>query len=394
MHRAEPSPEQQLMLLCARVELEVDHWHRIRDLLALEIDWGLLTRAARHHGVVPLLARHLHRIGADRCPRSALEELLAESRRILEANFRLVAELAELIDLFHGEGIPAVPFKGPVAAIAYYGDLGLRTFNDLDLLVPEASARDAWRLLAQRGYEPLFALDPEWQEVHVRTGLEHLFRHGPSGRLVDLHWRLMPPGYSFTPSSGEPFDRREPVRVGSREVATLAPEPMLLFLCLHGAKHDWSSLEWVCDVSELVRARPALDWDLVLAWSAVPGRRRLVDLGLHLAHRLLGAVIPARVLARSASDGHLATILEEAARRATAVGDIPNPNAWERTVGSLYFRALERRRDRLRFLHDTFFLPTPLEWKLLPLPATLAPLHYAVRPVRLALKHAGLLGRR
>jgi hypothetical protein len=394
MVRAEPTREQQLLLLCARVQLGTAHRDRIRDLLALEVDCDRLTQAARHHGVVPLLARNLHEAGRDRCPRHVLGDLQSESRRVLEKSFRLVAELAELLELFRGNGIPAIPFKGPVAALAYYGDVGLRTFNDLDLLVPEATARDAWRLLVERGYEPQFALETGWQQVHIRTGSEHLFRHRESGGLVDLHWSLLPRGYTFTPTSEEPWQRRESVRVGGSEVETLAPEPMLLFLCLHGAKHDWSSLEWVCDVAELIRARPALDWDQVLAWSSTPGRRRLVDLGLHLAHRLLGASVPPQVLERSASDRELRAILNEAARNATAIGDIPVPTAWKRTVGSLFFRAMENPRDRLRFLHDTFLLPTPLEWEMLPLPPALAPLHYALRPVRLALKHAGLLGRR
>ena len=394
MDPAEPTQEQQLLLLGARVQLGTAHRDRIRDLLALEIDWDGLIQAARHHGVVPLLARNLHEVGRDRCPRHVLDDLQSESRLVLEKSFRLVAELGELLELLRSLGIPAVPFKGPVAAIAYYGDLGLRTFNDLDLLVPEVSAREAWRLLVERGYEPQFPLEPGWREVHLRTGFEHLFRHRESGLPVDLHWHLMPPGYSFTPSSEEPWSRRETIRVGGREVETLAPEPMLLFLCLHGAKHDWSSLEWVCDVAELIRARPALDWDVVLDWSSSPGRRRLVDLGLHLAHRLLGASVPLHVLDRSGSDGELPAFLDEAARNPTAVGDVPAPTAWKRTVGSLFFRAMEHPRDRLRFLHDTFLLPTPLEWEMLPLPPSLAPVHYALRPVRLALKHAGLLGRR
>ena len=44
--------------------------------------------------------------------------------------------------------------KGAVAGAAYYGDPGLRPFNDADLLVPVRQARRAWDLLLSLGYAP------------------------------------------------------------------------------------------------------------------------------------------------------------------------------------------------------------------------------------------------
>jgi hypothetical protein len=54
----------------------------------------------------------------------------------------------------------------------------------------------------------------------------------------------------------------------------------------------------------------------------------------------------------------------------------------------MYFRAMECRRDRLRFLHDVVLRPTVYEWNAVPLPEALAALHYLIRPVRLLWKHA------
>jgi hypothetical protein len=31
------------------------------------------------------------------------------------------------------------------------------------------------------------------------------------------------------------------------------PEDMLLFLCVHGGKHQWTRLAWICDVAEFIR---------------------------------------------------------------------------------------------------------------------------------------------
>ena len=73
---------------------------------------------------------------------------------------------------------------------------------------------------------------------------------------------------------------------GPLALRTSSVEGTLLHLLLHGIKHAWHSLHWLCDVAELVRRHPALDWNSVLAWSDHPGRRRLVDVGLSLASEL------------------------------------------------------------------------------------------------------------
>jgi hypothetical protein len=223
----------------------------------------------------------------------------------------------------------------------------------------------------------------------VRTGSELLFRHADGRRLVDVHWSLLPRGYSFTPRADGLFARHQHVRIGTAQIPTLAVEPTLLFLLLHGMKHDWESLGWLCDVSELLRRHRDLDWDAVLAGSAARGPRRFVDIGLALASSVLGAAVPEQVLRRGQRDPAVAEVVAEIERRLHATVRGPEPSLFARSMGLLYYRAMELRSDRLRFLHDVVFRPTPLEWRAVPLPSRLAALHYLVRPVRLIWKHAG-----
>jgi len=379
--------DERILVACARVELSESTRLSILDAAREQVDWKRLLDAARYHEFEPLLWRHLSRVGSDRVPPEILDTLEAESRRISLRNLSLAAELAGILGVLQAEGIHATCLKGPAAAVAYYGDLGLRSFLDLDVLVPKGDARTAWRLLCDRGYAPRFALGPDWQELVVRRGSEELFRHAASGRLVDLHWQLWPPGYTFTPGSDGPWAARESVRIASADIDTLGAEAAVLFFCLHGVKHSWVGLKWVCDLSEVLRSRPGLDWQVVLDWSSPPGRRRLIDLGLRLAHELLDAPVPREVLARGAKDPKVVEMAREAARGLLSF-DGPPQSIWSTVANPLYRRAMGERRDRLRFLHDAILAPTPHEWKLVPLPAALAPLYYAIRPVRLAWKHA------
>ncbi len=63
------------------------------------------------------------------------------------------------------------------------------------------------------------------------------------------------------------------------------------------------------DVAELLRARTRLDWDHVMRWSRAPGRRRPIQVGLHLAHRLLEAPVPNDVLAEGDRDPVVAELV-------------------------------------------------------------------------------------
>jgi len=83
---------------------------------------------------------------------------------------------------------------------------------------------------------------------------------------------------------------------------TVSPEILLLLLCVHGYKHIWSRLIWICDVSQLLTSHPDLAWAVVLRQATDSGLERPLAIGLLLAHQTAGALVPERVLCRFASD--------------------------------------------------------------------------------------------
>ena len=54
---------------------------------------------------------------------------------------------------------------------------------------------------------------------------------------------------------------------------------------------------WLCDIAELIRKHPDLDWDKVCHTAKSMGMTRNLSVGLWLAHSLLDAPIPQDVLA-------------------------------------------------------------------------------------------------
>jgi len=380
---------QRALLGAARLDPD-EAWRRaLAGLLASEIERAALIRAARAHGIGPLLWRHVR--DADPALGTAwVAELRDHAQETAARSLASAAELFAVLEDLRRAGVPALAIKGPVSAMLCYGDMGLRTYSDLDLLVDPADVAAATACLEARGYAPPFALAPAWRDRLLRSEYELLFRHRDGRRLVDLHWSLLRGGYSFTPGHDGIFGQRQTVRIGSHDVPTLGVEATLVYLLLHGAKHNWRSLGWLCDVAELVRRQRELDWDAVVAWSARPGARRLIDVGLALAHGLLDAPVPAQVLARGQNDDVVADVADRLARRLFAAPSGGVPSLPPTRLSYPYLRAMELARDRLRLIHDVFLRPTPLEWQAVPLPVELAPLHYLVRPARLLWKHRSL----
>jgi hypothetical protein len=379
-------PELRALLLAAHVHLDAAERDELSALAGAGLDFEWLVGEAHRHGIVPLLSRTMHALAPGLCPKDVLSQLRNATEHTVRASFMLAAELLRVLDALRAHDLPSLAIKGPISASLCYGDLGLRTFSDVDVLIDPPNVERVARCLHELGYVPAHGLPPGWLKQLVRTGTEQLFRHRSDDRLVDLHWALMPRGYTFSPKLVGVFAATQRVRIGGADVPTLGNEATLIFLLLHGMKHDWASLGWLCDVAELVR-RQAIDWQAVLAWSDRRGPRRFIDIGLGLAHSLLDAPVPEQVLQRGMRDEIVGQTVRALAQKLfEPVSGDGSPVA--SSIGLTYFRAMQCRRDQLRFLHDVVLRPTSLEWNAAPLPPALDPLHYFVRPVRLLWKHA------
>lgn len=384
-----------MLLSLARLDLPPEQRDAARGSIRAGVDWDLLSSEAERQGLTLLVHRHLSREAKDLCPPEVVERLAARARSIVALNLALTGELGRLLVELEGVGCRPVVLKGPALAVGVYGDLSSRPFGDVDVVVDPPDARRAWDLLEARGCRAAPPIPPRWREAWLRSTHEQLFGRDDSPLLVDLHWELMARGYSYTMTLEDVRPRLARVSLGAVEASTLGPEDNLLFLCAHGLKHDWESLSWLVDVAELVRRHPALDWDAVRRWSRVRGRLRTVQLGLRLAQRLLGAPVPAEVLADGSGDPSLPALAEAVEAAFLDPAAAPSRRGvWARTVRSVWFRGMERWPDRLRHLHEWLLMPRPPDWESLPLPAWAAPAYYAVRPLRLLVKHAGArLGR-
>jgi hypothetical protein len=289
------APEKELLLCCARSAIDSDTVGRMRTVLQESIDWSILLQTALSHGVMPLLYRSLSSTSSDAVPKGFLEQLRAAFYANAAHNALLTKELLKLLRLLEIHGIPALPFKGPVLAVSVYGNLALRQFGDLDILLREQDAERAREILLSNGYRRLSQISAAHAAAfHRARKVYELMRHDEKV-LVELHWAITSWTFFFPLNPARLWDRLETQSLDDRLVRTLAPEDLLLILCVHGAKHYWSKLGWICDVAELLRLHPGLKWTVILIEARLLGGRRILCLGLFLAHVLLGASLPVEV---------------------------------------------------------------------------------------------------
>jgi hypothetical protein len=388
-----------LLLCCARTATDTHCSARIRDLLRGAIDWGYLVELADHHRVLPLLYENLRTLCPDAVPGATLDRLRDSFHASAGHNLCLAGELLRILALLAEHGIVAIPFKGPVLAVAAYGGLGLRQSGDLDILVHERDIPKAEDLLRGRGYRPVESPTPEvWgpgaSRLRALMDYNHVLVPREGGPIVELHWAFAEPYYGFHPDPGRLCERLRRIPLVGTPVPVLSAEDSLLILCVHGARHRWERLTWICDIAELNRAHPEMDWGRVLEEARGLRAERILFLGLRLARDLLSADLPSEVWRRVEADGVAESLARQVCERLCREPDRPPRNlerqftqdgiSWESARFQLCVR--EKLRDRLRYLSylaQLALTPTPRDRALLPLPTPLAFLAYLLRPIRL-----------
>ncbi len=359
------------MLCCARTFITPQTKFRIKEIATQGLDWQAFLQLVALHGVRPLVHQSLHAICWEALPEAARQELSQFYSANSTKNRLLAGELLHLLQLFESEHILALPFKGPVLAAVSYGDLALREFTDLDILIRERDVPTAREILSNQGYRSNAASTIVTRDVNVDE-----LRSAATGISVELHWQFSPRRFVPTIVAEDVWKGIETRVILGREVWSFSAQDMFLFLAAHGAKHNWSSLKWVCDLAEFLRSNPEFDWTQLFKRAEALGAGRTCRLGIYLAAELLEAEVPASVASQVRADRQVTYLAEDVRRRIQEPQDVD-------TISSQIFnlRLKERLRDKIRyvFLQGTQY--SGEEERFVPLPPKLSFLYIFVRPI-------------
>jgi hypothetical protein len=250
-----------------------------------------LARRAEYHGISPLVHRCAPRL-VDLDPR-VRDTLEASYHHAVRRHLFILDDLASLHAWLGQLDEPWVVVKGPVLAETIYPRPDLRSYTDIDVVVPRPSFETVLEVLADHGAHPR---DPDWREL-LAAGRGEIEVCLPSGSIVDLHWALINMPHvrrRFPVDHAMVLARTRTVDIEGRRYRTLGEHDTIVHLALHAVLSGGDRLVWVEDLHQATNV-PDLDWvglaDAARSWGALPA----LSAQLARRQRLLGVAPPADV---------------------------------------------------------------------------------------------------
>ena len=263
-----------------------------------------------------------------------------------------------------------------------YGNLALRQFKDLDLLIRPQDFEAAQHILIEKGFDTL--VDLGW-EVHCTSAVQRL--------SVDLHRSIVPDFFGMPENFIDPVDE------------VLSPETLLLLLAIQLGKdccHWKVRIGQLCDIAALLQTYPSLDFEAVRLRAQTLGCSRFLSIALMLTQDFLGDVVPSSMqpfLESQEKERALANWVTQKIKAETE-----DPSVVPDDAGFWYFfriynhrfylQVRERPRDKILYcahwvwrLIRMSFRPNQADRALVSLPSYLAFLYVPIHMVRLLLKY-------
>ncbi|HSE20802.1 MAG TPA: nucleotidyltransferase family protein [Pyrinomonadaceae bacterium] len=371
------------LLLCAsRTRLDDQEVARLRELAAVDLDWDHFFNISRGHAVEQLVQKQLSENAADIVPIPVLKKLRTLSQANFARNQVFTAELCRLLRLLEASAITAIPFKGPALALFAYDNLNLRRYVDLDIMVQKQDVLAAREILLADGYESAKSLNLSQQQVLLQTQHNLQFHRDQGRMIVELHWEVASHLFASSVQAEDLWSNLIDLDVNGTSMKSLSADDLLFSLCIHGSRHLWQRLAWICDISELI-LRHEIDWEVLLERSTNNGSERMFLLGLLLAENLLDASLPVVVRERCELDRALKALADKIIAR---LFDADVDHLQVSTFDTFRYNIAVRKSFKARAQYMFYMLrPTDGDLKR-DLPSSMRFIYYVERPWRLLFK--------
>jgi len=379
------SAEFRLFCLAIRRRRSAADDELLRRGLAGAVDWSCMIAAARRHLLAPMLLAGLQ---ATRCavPQEVVAELRRDTLAAARRNLAQVAVIGRVGAAFAHAAVPVLVLKGVVLSAQLYGDPGLRSGRDVDLLIDPGALEAADAILRGAGYRREESdLSPRQASAYRRHIKDLQYVDPAGGTRIELHHRVTDNPDLLALDFAALWREREHLRLSDTTIATLSRRHLAPYLCVHGAGHCWERLLWLSDLAELLREPGSVDAALDAAEGLGIGAAMLHAMAL--AHDWLDLPLDESHVARARASAHVLRLdrilahlyagaaWHEMPRRGSRRG-IMRYSLWAR----LYRMGLKSDwRYRASQASREWF--TPLDWRTLRLPDALFWLYPFVRPV-------------
>jgi len=214
---------------------------------------------------------------------------------IAKKNILLSSELISISKILAKKNITFISFKGPTLSQIAYGDITMRQYGDIDILVHKKDFQYISDILKDKGFQPLYPIETFIDnKVMFEMNNDCPFYDTKRKISIEVHWaffrKLALPTYLF-----KPWDNIQSTNINNFTLNTLNNETYLVYHIIHASKHIWERLEWIVDVDRFIRTNPTLNWDLMIMMAKRLGALKMFLLGIYLAKQYFHTPIPKHI---------------------------------------------------------------------------------------------------
>lgn len=345
-------PEEKLILLGTDICPDKTGMVLLDEIVGQIDDWNMACRLLIDRAAAPLFLNLLSSLeNASFVPSPVLNRLQQASLKTRARNAVLVAHFKQIVESFTREKIPVIALKGVFLSEWLYGDLGLRQFSDLDLLVPSDLCSKAIEVLGTMGYESDSLRPSQFISEHSFPSHEPpMYKNGVS---VEIHRSIHAANESYCVDSNDLWRRAVPVTLHGSNVLMLSPEDQLLHICLHLNKHFRTGrFQFTClyDLANLINhKRDLINWPTFIEYCRQYGTEQCTYKYLSFVSLYMNVCLPEAIepLVRGACTRKDLKKINDVLHGSTKTHYFGGVS---RTLGTM-----DKLSDRWHYLFDLFF---------------------------------------
>ncbi|WP_342765978.1 nucleotidyltransferase family protein [Methanobacterium alcaliphilum] len=348
--------------------------------------WDYLIAKALLHRVMPLLYINLNSICPESVPNNILSQLKNFFNENAKKNLLLTGELITVMNLLRSKDIDTFSYKGPILASTAYGNITFREFSDIDILLTNRSdALKAKNIILSRGYELYHPKETksENKDPYMKLLSEFTFINPKTRSTVEIKWNFEGMFFSFPKNPNFLLNDPKIFEISEFKLKTFSQVNQILILSIHVAKHGWTRLSWICDISEFIQ-RENIDWYETLEKAEKLGVKRILMINLSLARDFFGLELPDTISYDLSSDDAVKTISDIIKKRIFYENN-KSLNIFEKSY--IYFKKRENVMDGIKDCLNILTRPVYRDYKDIPLPQFLFPLYFILHPILLIIRY-------
>ena len=230
------SPEDQLLVSVVKIFPNNEEIEKINALIPQITDWKFFTENLIAHGSAPLMYKKIPLLSNQQLiPADVKDKLQQVYYKTMSRSMVLYDGFVKVASTLTEAGIKVIALKGVYLSECLYGDIALRQFSDMDLLVKEEDGERCISLLKTMGFRPFDASVSEFIAEHTE-----IVHHTPmvKGNLsVEIHIRLHRKSKQYEIQTADFIKNAVPVKIQNTNVFALRLYDLLIHLCVHIDKH-------------------------------------------------------------------------------------------------------------------------------------------------------------